>query len=138
MVLPSITRHEGVRVFARYLLFQVPSWLAVGLALVVAGELGWTASRWWWLVLVALVVKDLALYPWLRIAHEPTWLHGPEALRDAVAVVHRALDPEGSVHVGAELWRARCVADRWPVRAGDRVRVLGVEGLTLLVEPAGS
>ncbi|HEM45743.1 MAG TPA: hypothetical protein ENO23_01735 [Alphaproteobacteria bacterium] len=126
-----------MRLFARYLLFQVPSWLAVALALVVAGELGWTRSPWWWLVLVPLVVKDLALYPWLRIAHEPTRLHGPEALRDAVAVVHRALDPEGSVRVGAELWRARCVVEPCRARAGDRVRILGVEGLTLLVEPAG-
>jgi membrane protein implicated in regulation of membrane protease activity len=138
MVLPAIWRHDGVRLFARYLAFQVPSWLAVGLALFVARALGWIESPWWGLVLVALVAKDLALYPWLRIAHEPTRLHGPESLRDAVAVVHRALDPEGSVHVGAELWRARCVGVRCPVRAGDRVRVLGVEGLTLLVEPAGN
>jgi membrane-bound serine protease (ClpP class) len=59
---------------------------------------------------------------------------GKEALLGARAVVRRTLDPEGMVFVEGELWRARSLAGTIP--AGRTVRVVGVEGLVLLVEPA--
>jgi membrane-bound serine protease (ClpP class) len=48
-------------------------------------------------------------------------------------VAHTDLDPEGSVIVHGELWRARA-AGRVP--QGTRVRVREIEGLTLVVESA--
>ncbi len=59
---------------------------------------------------------------------------GKEALLGATAVVRRPLDPEGMVFVEGELWRARSLAGTIP--AGRTVRVVGLEGLVLLVEPA--
>lgn len=41
--------------------------------------------------------------------------------------------PEGQVRVAGELWRA---TSRGGATAGDEVTVLGVDGLTLEVEPA--
>jgi membrane-bound serine protease (ClpP class) len=59
-------------------------------------------------------------------------LTGPEALVGAVGVAQQELIPEGQILVHGELWVAR--ADT-PVTAGESVRVRGVEGLKLLVEP---
>jgi membrane-bound ClpP family serine protease len=43
------------------------------------------------------------------------------------------LDPEGAVHVKGTLWRGRSVEG--PIPAGTKVRVRGVDGLVLRVEP---
>lgn len=58
---------------------------------------------------------------------------GREALIGARAVVRRALEPEGLVFVEGELWRARSLSGSIP--AGQLVRIVGMEGLVLLVEP---
>jgi len=52
----------------------------------------------------------------------------------AQAVVRRPLDPLGSVHLAGEEWTARSVSDL-PIERGTPVRVVGVDGLTVLVEP---
>lgn len=57
---------------------------------------------------------------------------GAESLVGARAEVVEACLPTGRVRVGGELWRARCDEG---VPAGAQVRVLAVEGLTLVVEP---
>lgn len=43
------------------------------------------------------------------------------------------LDPEGAVHVKGTLWRAR--SENGPIPPGTKVRVRGVDGLVLQVEP---
>lgn len=45
------------------------------------------------------------------------------------------LDPEGTVRLGAATWRAR-TNRATPIRAGDPVRVVAIDGITLEVEPA--
>jgi membrane-bound serine protease (ClpP class) len=57
---------------------------------------------------------------------------GPEALVGAVGVAQEALAPQGQVLVHGELWQAESAL---PVTAGAKVRVRGVDGLTLQVEP---
>ena len=58
---------------------------------------------------------------------------GEEELVGDVAVVRRALEPEGLVFVHGELWRARAAADQ-AIPAGERVLVEAVgEGLVLEV-----
>jgi membrane-bound serine protease (ClpP class) len=60
-------------------------------------------------------------------------LGGP-ALVGETGVARSALSPEGQVLVHGELWRA--VSRGAPVEEGARVRVVGVNGLTLTVERA--
>jgi membrane-bound serine protease (ClpP class) len=48
------------------------------------------------------------------------------------AVAVSALAPEGRVRFEGELWRAHSDT---PVAAGDRVRITGMDGLTLQVTP---
>ncbi len=59
---------------------------------------------------------------------------GTEGLIGAVGVARSALSPEGQVHVRGEMWTAEA-EDRKPIREGDRVVVVGVEGLRLRVRP---
>ena len=56
---------------------------------------------------------------------------GAKAMIGSVGVVRRDLTPEGKVAVRGEYWDARSVDGT--LRAGDRVRVQGVEGRLLLV-----
>jgi membrane-bound serine protease (ClpP class) len=50
-------------------------------------------------------------------------------------VVKIPLDPTGIVHVDGEEWNA--YTDGEPLRLGEKIRVLGVKGLTLRVEKIG-
>jgi membrane-bound serine protease (ClpP class) len=60
---------------------------------------------------------------------------GVPALVGQVGVARSPLEPEGQVMVQGELWRS--VVRDGPVKEGDRVRVVGVNGLTLTVEKVG-
>ena len=88
-------------------------------------------------LLAGFVAKDLALFPWLRRAYEnrPSRFVGVDALVGARGRVEDRLDPRGHVRIGAERWRAVASCDA-PLEAGEIVRVLGVTGLELTVEPS--
>jgi len=49
-------------------------------------------------------------------------------------IVRRPLEPLGSVHIAGEEWTARSVGDQ-PIERGTPVKVVSVDGLTVLVEP---
>jgi len=70
----------------------------------------------------------------VRIRHKPA-VTGTPAMVGTVGVARTDLDPNGMVFIFGELWQAQ--ADM-PVRKGDRVRVVAVEGLELVVTPAES
>ncbi len=62
-----------------------------------------------------------------------TPLTGQEGMLGLVGVVREPLTPEGIVHVHGEVWRARSIQGTLDV--GARVRVVGLDDMTLLVEP---
>jgi membrane-bound serine protease (ClpP class) len=73
----------------------------------------------------------------LRLRHRPPVKGGIEQLLGASGtVVGDDLDPGGVVRVAAEEWRA-VAAEGTPVPAGTLVRVTGIDGLQLTVEPVG-
>jgi membrane-bound serine protease (ClpP class) len=59
---------------------------------------------------------------------------GTEGLIGAVGVARSALSPDGQVHVRGEMWTAEA-EDRKPIREGERIVVIGMEGLRLRVRP---
>ncbi len=59
---------------------------------------------------------------------------GPQGLVGAEGVASTNLDLAGMVFVTGELWNA---SSPTPIRQGERVRVVGVKGLTLTVEKTG-
>jgi membrane-bound serine protease (ClpP class) len=58
---------------------------------------------------------------------------GREGMIGEIGVARTQLEPSGKVFVHGELWNASA---RTPVAEGTRVRVSGVDGLHLIVEPA--
>jgi membrane-bound ClpP family serine protease len=52
-----------------------------------------------------------------------------------IARVETELEPEGAIIVSGELWRARLGSAASTVARGRAVRIVGVSGHLLLVEP---
>ena len=64
------------------------------------------------------LVKDVLMYPVLRIAYEADDGAGSDRLNGAEGVARAPLDPRGYVQVGSELWRAAVDRDHAPVATG--------------------
>jgi membrane-bound serine protease (ClpP class) len=60
---------------------------------------------------------------------------GREEMLHAVGIAEDDFDQAGRVRVHSESWNA---ATRRPVRKGQQVRVTGIDGLQLTVEPVGN
>ena len=99
-----------------------PSAPAVSVNPVLVGALGAGAGAFMLLVLRSLVRTRLA----------PAAV-GPEALIGATGVARARLDPKGVVTVQGEDWTA--IAEGGPIDAGRSVRVVQLDGVTLLVQP---
>jgi membrane protein implicated in regulation of membrane protease activity len=118
----------------RYAALQLPGQLFVlGLALSAwewLGAPGWLA----WGAPLAWAVKDALLFPFVWRAYEPDDVatHG---VVGQIAVSEETLDPGGWVRLGPELWRVELVDGARAVQRGAKLRVLGVSGLLLRVEP---
>ena len=88
--------------------------------------------------LVAIVVgglidiAEVVVFRWWSKRRKPSV--GVETLVGRTAVALAALSPRGQVRVDGEIWEARSDA---PVARGDEVVVREVDGLTLVVVPAG-
>jgi membrane-bound serine protease (ClpP class) len=76
----------------------------------------------------------LAAMPSVVRARFSTPTVGRESMVGETGEATVGLHPEGMVRVREALWRAR-TNRATPIGGGDRVRVVGVEGLVLLVEP---
>jgi len=72
---------------------------------------------------------------WNRTVRARRRVVGPQTLIGRDAVVSTPCAPDGQVRIDGELWEARCDAG---AAVGDTVRIVGREGLTLLVEPVSS
>jgi membrane protein implicated in regulation of membrane protease activity len=92
-----------------------------------------------WAALGALalwVAKDAAMARFVAHAYEGHARGGPHDLVGKRGVAETELAPEGTARIGAEIWRARCAAGVSRIAAGSAVRVVHVDGLTAVVEPA--
>jgi membrane-bound serine protease (ClpP class) len=89
------------------------------------------------LVLLGAALFMLAAMPSVVRARFSTPTIGRESIVGELGTATAALDPEGMVQVRDALWRAR-TNRATPIAVGDRIRVAGVEGLVLEVEPAGA
>ena len=85
------------------------------------------------LVAAAAVVDIAESLFWIWLSKRRKAVLGAETLMGRTPKVVRPCRPLGFVRLDGELWQAQCAdgADR-----GDEVRVVGFEGLTLIVERA--
>jgi membrane protein implicated in regulation of membrane protease activity len=129
-------RSSASRTLGRYLLFQLPGWAVAGIVATLAAESGLVPPAVAWGGFGLWIAKDAALFPFVRRAYArdgPTHGHVGE-----LGVAEGAIDDEGWVRIGPELWRARLRAGVQPIGDGTKVRVVAVDGLTLVIEAAPS
>ena len=77
----------------------------------------------------------LELIGWNRSMKGRKRAVGAQTLIGREAVVMRDCHPRGQVRLDGEIWDARCDEG---AAAGDTVRIVGRDGLTLVVEQTGS
>lgn len=119
-------------------------WTGVGVALTALGSwllfepLPGTTLRPSWITLLAGIGGVTLAYtvgmPSMVRTRFATPTIGREWMIDQLGTVVRNVDPEGIVLVGEGQWRAR-TNRATPVAAGEQVRVTGIDGVTLEVEP---
>ena len=84
-------------------------------------------------ILLAAVVEVVETLFWLWYSRRRRVQMGPETLVGSTGRVVTPCAPLGQVRVQGELWRAHCAEG---ADAGEAVRVVALDGLTLLVERA--
>jgi len=87
----------------------------------------------WLIAIVVILVAGFMLFAVQRVvaAHRKQATTGREELVGKVAVVKKALKPEGFVLIKGELWDA--ISESGPVEAGEEVTISRVEGLKVYV-----
>jgi len=125
----------SARVVLRYALLQVPFTALVMVVLIWVRK--WLDLPIWFIcVLVAfLVIKDIVLFPFVWRAYDSDSPGLTNTLEGARGIAINDLHPSGYVEIGAERWQAEVIEGSPPIRRGQRVRVHGIRGLTLLVQP---
>ncbi len=83
-------------------------------------------------VAAASAVEIGETFFWIRLSRRRAARVGAETLIGARAVTTSECRPQGQVRLRGELWQARCPEG---AGVGEAVRVVGREGLSLLVEP---
>jgi membrane protein implicated in regulation of membrane protease activity len=124
-----------VRIIAGYMILQLPSLALLILILILVRR--WIDLPEWlvWCFVAVWVAKEVMMFPSVWRSYSQRIWGGTTSLIGARGIAEERLDPSGYVRVNDELWRARVWQGSRPVGQGENVRVRGVDGLTLLVEP---
>ena len=87
------------------------------------------------LLITVLVIAAVFLFILRKLleARRRPYAAGEESMTGSVGSVREPLNPSGMVFVNGALWQATSTGG--PVEAGAQVRVVGVDGLRLRVEP---
>ena len=106
-----------------------------GALLLVDGPIPEMRVSIWTAVAVSIPIGAIAVFLMTLVvrAHRHRVTTGTEAMIGEIGVARTALGPDGKVFVRGELWNATA---RAPIAEGSRVKVSGVDGLRVTVEPA--
>jgi membrane protein implicated in regulation of membrane protease activity len=121
------------RIITKYALLQVPSLVMLIVLLVLAKR--WVDLPSWfiWGLIGLWIAKDIALFPLTWRAYDQDRERAVSSMVGARGTAEEQLNPSGYIRVRGELWKAEVVGDVRPIERGERVRVQGIRGLTLLV-----
>ena len=121
-------------VVLRYALLQVPFTALVSVVLIWVRK--WVDLPIWFIggLVAFLVIKDIVLFPFVWRAYDPDSPSLTNKMEGARGIAIKDLHPSGYVEIGAERWQAEVIDGSPPIRRGQRVRVQGIRGLTLLVQ----
>jgi membrane-bound serine protease (ClpP class) len=103
--------------------------IIVALILLVTGAVNETLGIA--LVAGAVILDTVEVWFWIKYLRRHRVKTGPEAMIGETATVVESCLPEGTVKLMGEIWAAHSLTG---AKSGDRVKVIGVDGLTLQVE----
>lgn len=128
-------RRWPARAVIRYTLLQVPATVLLVVLLIMVKR--WVALPGWfiWTLVGLWVLKDIVLFPLVWRAYDPDRPSQAQSMEGMRGVAVEPLEPYGYVRVRGELWKAELASGSPPMEAGAGVRVCGIRGLTLLVQP---
>jgi membrane protein implicated in regulation of membrane protease activity len=124
-----------VQIFAGYVILQLPSLALLILILILVRR--WIDLPEWlvWSFVAIWAAKEVMMFPFVWRSYSQRIRGGTTSLIGARGTAEERLDPSGYVRVNDELWRARARKGTRHIRQGENVRVRGIDGLTLVVEP---
>jgi membrane protein implicated in regulation of membrane protease activity len=123
-----------LRLVLRYAAFQLPELAIVGCVLLLVRQWGLLSAGTAGLIFSLWIAKDVLMFPIMRSAYLPGDGGSSREILGAVGVAHDGLAEDAYIRIGPELWRARRVSGSPPITPGQRVRVVALDGITVLVE----
>ncbi len=128
-------RRHSTRLMMRYMLIQIPGLAAVILIMLLLRR--WVPFPAWifWSLIGLWVFKDVLMFPLVKHAYDWDRAGRTNPLVGATGMARDRLAPSGYVQIRGELWRGEVAHGERPIEPGEAVRVLEVQGLTLLVKP---
>ena len=128
-------RRWSRRVVIKYTLLQLPALVFLALILYLI-RLWVQMPAWLILGMVGLwVVKDVILFPFVWRSYDQDRLGDANSMVGLHGVAKDRLAPSGYVEVHGEMWQAEVMEGAPPVQSGESIRVRGIRGLTLIVQP---
>jgi membrane protein implicated in regulation of membrane protease activity len=88
------------------------------------------------ILVILLFLVALAVYIVLLSRHKKS-ATGPLNLKGRDGIVERTLSPTGTVLIDGETWPAT-TENRTTITEGERITVMGTDGILLVVRPSGS
>jgi membrane-bound ClpP family serine protease len=128
-------RQWSKQALVKFILLQLPLLVLLPLALYFIRQ--WVAIPVWliWGLVALLIIKDVIMFPIVWRAYEQSRPGDPTSIIGMRGIAKDRLAPTGYIHVRSELWRAEVMEGCSPIADGKGVRVVGIEGLTLIVQP---
>jgi membrane-bound ClpP family serine protease len=128
-------RQWSFRVVVKFILLQIP--LLVLLPVVLYFIRQWVDIPIWliWGLVALLIIKDTIMFPIVWRSYDQSHPEDPTSIIGMRGIAKDRLAPTGYIQVRSELWRAEVMEGCSPIAKGKGVRVVGIEGLTLLVQP---
>jgi membrane-bound ClpP family serine protease len=128
-------RGWSTRIVLKYTLLQLPSVVVLIMVLFVIRH--WLNVPTWlvWGLVGLLVLKDIVMFPIVWRSYDQSRLGDASSMIGMRGTAHDRLAPSGYVHVHGELWHAEVMKGSAPIERRKSVRVHGIRGLTLLVQP---
>jgi len=125
----------STRVVVRYALLQLPALVLLALFLFIVRQ--WVDVPIWliWSIVGLWVTKDVILFPLTWRSYDQRRLGRADSMVGLRGIAQDRLAPTGHVEVHGELWQAEVTEGGPPIEQGEEVRVQGIRGLTLIVQP---
>jgi membrane-bound ClpP family serine protease len=130
-----LSRRWSVSVLFKYALFQLPEIAVLVVVLFVLENWGIIPKWSVYAIIAAWIAKDALLYPFVWKAYDFEGGEYANSMIGKIGYVKDGLAPSGMISVRGELWKARVAMGESTIEKGRYVRIVAIEGLTLVVEP---